>query len=59
MTFEKIVPYLSKKYDIDGNVYELIASMPVSRELILQNVNDDTHINRNAEKFDFESYIRN
>lgn len=57
MTFEKIIPYLGKKYDIDGNVYELIASMPVSRELILQNVNDDTHIIRKAETFDFENYV--
>lgn len=59
MTFEKIVPYFGKKYEIDGNIYELIASMPVSRELILQSVNDDSHIVRKAEKFNFENYIRN
>lgn len=40
--------YVGRKYDIGGNVYELIAYMPVSRELILQNMNDDTHITRKA-----------
>lgn len=58
MVFEEIERYFGKKYDIDGNVYELIATMPVSRDLVFQSVNDDTHISRTIKKFDLETYIR-
>lgn len=58
MVFEEIERYFGKKYDIDGNVYELIATMPVSRDLVLQNVNNDTYIIRAIKNFDLENYMR-
>lgn len=58
MSFEQIIRYFGKKYDINGNVYELITSMPISRELVFQNVSDDTSITRPIDHFDLETYIR-
>lgn len=58
MVFEEIERYFGKKYDINGNVYELIATMPVSRDLIFQSVNDDYHTTRSIKNFDLETYIR-
>ena len=58
MVFEEIKRYFDKKYDINGNIYELIATMPVSRDLVFQSVNDDYHTTRSIKNFDLETYIR-
>lgn len=57
MVFEEIERYFGKKYDIDGNVYELIATMPVSRDLVFQDMNSDNYIIRAIKHFDLETYI--
>lgn len=58
MVFEEIQRYFGKKYDIDGNVYELTATMPVSRDLVFQDMNSDNYIIRAIKRFDLETYIR-
>lgn len=50
--------YIGKKYDIEGNVYELIDFLPLSNTLYFQSVNDDSVAVRKFIDVDLDEYIR-
>nr|CAI9751437.1 hypothetical protein DGKKSRWO_DGKKSRWO_CDS_0146 [uncultured phage]CAI9751438.1 hypothetical protein DGKKSRWO_DGKKSRWO_CDS_0147 [uncultured phage]CAI9752323.1 hypothetical protein CVNMHQAP_CVNMHQAP_CDS_0146 [uncultured phage]CAI9752324.1 hypothetical protein CVNMHQAP_CVNMHQAP_CDS_0147 [uncultured phage] len=34
--FDKLITYFGKKYRVDGKMYTLLCTMPVSRDLVLE-----------------------
>lgn len=50
--------FIGKKYDIDGNIYELIDYLPVSHSLYFQSVNDDAVCLRHVDKVNLDEYIQ-
>lgn len=49
--------YTGRKYDIGGNVYELIDFIPFSNTLYFQSVNDDYFAVRKFVDIDLDEYI--
>ena len=57
--FNKYVEnYIGKKYDITGNVYELIDYLFISHSLYFQSVNDDSFLIFNVDKVNLDEYIK-
>lgn len=54
---EYVNEYMGRKYDIGGNVYELIDFIPFSNTLYFQSVNDDYVAVRNFVDVDLDEYI--
>lgn len=50
--------YIGKKYDITGNVYELIDYLFISHSLYFQSVNDDSFLILNVDKVNLDEYIK-
>ena len=50
--------YMGRKYDIGGNVYELIDFIPFSNTLYFQSVNDDSVAVRKFVDVDLDEYIK-
>ncbi len=50
--------YMERKYDIGGNVYELIDFIPFSNTLYFQSVNDDSVAVRKFVDVDLDEYIK-
>lgn len=51
--------YFEHVYDINGNIYEITHISFINNEVILSNVNDDSHITCKLDDFNFDSYIKN
>lgn len=50
--------YMGRKYDIGGNVYELVDFIPFSNTLFFQSVNDDSFAVRKFVDVDVDEYIQ-
>lgn len=50
--------YMGRKYDIGGNVYELIDFIPFSNTLYFQSFNDDSVAVRKFVDVDLDDYIQ-
>lgn len=50
--------YMGRKYDIGGNVYELVDFVPFSNTLYFQSVNDDYVAVRKLVDVDLDEYIQ-
>lgn len=50
--------YMGRKYDIGGNVYELIDFISFSNTLYFQSVNDDSVAFRKFVDVDLDEYIK-
>ena len=55
---EYIKNYIGRKYDITGNVYELIDYLFISHSLYFQSVNDDSFLIFNVDKVNLDEYIK-
>lgn len=53
-----IEKFIGKKYDIDGNIYELIDYLSNSHSLYFQSVNDDSVLLRRVDKVNLNDYIK-
>ncbi len=51
--------FIGKKYDINGNIYELIDYLSNSHYLYFQSVNDDTVLLRHIDKVKLDDHIQN
>ena len=50
--------YLGEKYDINGNIYELIDVDTIDKVLSFQSVNNDDYLFEDATTFNLDNYLR-
>lgn len=50
--------FIGKKYDIDGNIYELIDYLSNVHYLYFQSVNDDAVLLRRIDKVNLDEYVQ-
>lgn len=53
-----IYVFIGKKYDIDGNIYELIDYLSNTHYLYFQSVNDDAVLLRHIDKVNLDEYVQ-